>query len=162
MKFGFTMPEKLADLRPANHVLVLAAKYDNAINARTFSISTRTNGSLSFEVSKNGMSIIGCGASSVLRPGKRAVIEARFIPRKEITLHVDGQQVARKTLEYENLHQSRVPICIGARLHNGKPINFGEGVIDSYEAYPLSLASEENDRAGKEDPVKVKKAVPVK
>lgn len=156
VRFGYTMPEDIKKLRPANHVLTLASKYDNGINARSFSIITKTSGSLSFEASQNGMSTVGCGKSKALEPGKRAIIEASFIPGKEIALFVNGKKVASKKLPYPNLYQSDVPLCIGARLHSGKPINFGEGTIDFFEAAPLlSQPAEAKDFS---EPEKDKKA----
>jgi glycosyl hydrolase family 2 len=145
VKFGFTLPESIKGLRPKNHLLVLASKYDNGINDRTFSVFAKTNGSLFFEVSKNGISVVGCGKSKALTPGKPAVVEAMFIPGKEIVLCVDGVKVARKKLVYKSLHQSNVPLCIGARLYNGTPINYGEGVVAFFEATPISGSEDARD-----------------
>jgi hypothetical protein len=136
IKIGYTLPAVINSKSKSN--LVLVAKYDHGLQARSFSLNAAANGSIAFIVSGNGEKTVSCG-KKLLIPGKRAEFEAHFIPGLGIALYQNGEKMTSKKINLKQIFPSAQPLTIGARMFKGKsPINFGVGVIDLLEISPLS------------------------
>ncbi len=132
ISFGYTLPEKIQQMRPGNsgRTLTLVAVYDIGKNARSFSLRASSGGRIVFEISEKGTGVISCGAKALV-PGKRARIDARFIPGRKIMILVDDKRVAALGTKCTQIFPPNAALTIGARLHMGKPVNFGEGIMDN-------------------------------
>jgi Glycosyl hydrolases family 2 len=136
IKIGYIPSANLAN-QPKNSVLVLVAKYDHGLQARSFALFTGPNGNVTFTVSNDGKKTISCARRLVTR-GKRVEFEAHFVPGKMIALYQNGKKMASKKIDFNQIYQSDQPMTVGARMFNKKtPINFGVGIIDLLEISKL-------------------------
>ncbi|MCF6175400.1 MAG: hypothetical protein L3J71_06510 [Victivallaceae bacterium] len=140
IKVGYIPTADLAS-QPKNSLLVLIAKYDHGLQARSFTIYLSPRGDVHFVVSGDGKKTIEC-VKRLVKQGARVEFEARFVPGKMIALYQNGKKVTSKKIAFNQIYQSDEPITIGARMFKGKnPINFGVGIIDLLEISPLDGGS---------------------
>ena len=140
IKVGYIPTADLANM-PNNSVLVLVAKYDHGLQARSFTLYLSPQGDVHFVASGDGKKTINC-ARRLVKQGTRVEFEAHFVPGKMIALYQNGKKVTSRKIDFNQVYQSEQPITIGARMFKGKqPINFGVGIIDLLEITPLDGSS---------------------
>lgn len=130
---------------------VLAAKYQYGQNNRAYRLDVRSEGRrLGFIVSPNG------------RFTKNYILEATFdepletdrwyhvagvfdAQRRRLTIYLDGDLVATRSVNYDHIYPASAPFFLGANQEGNEVVQYFDGQLDEWRVYaePLSEAQVE-------------------
>jgi len=127
---------------------ILAAKYAFGINDRAYRLDLRPGNQVALIVSPDGgfssEYLLAGSPGFTLSPWTWYHVAGVFdAGERTLSVYVDGDEIASRSVSYDAIHESSGPFMLGANVKNGEVIQHFDGQLDEWQVYSRALTEGE-------------------